>query len=162
MIIRRPTFFELRFLRGIANFQFGRNAGYILIPDNILVSISPATRRIRHVLIEDKIVLTLRPSDALFSLHILGGKLLHENYSFPMFRVVVRKDVASFIAEGRDVFAKHVVNVDKKVEAGDEVIIVDEDDRFLAVGRCKLSPSEMLSLKRGIAVRVRHAIRKKG
>ena len=162
MIIRKPTFFELRFLRGIANFQFGRNAGYVVIPDNISVSISPVTGRIRHVLIDNKIALTLRPSDALFSLHILGGKLLHEHYSSPLFRVIVRSNVASFIAEGHDVFAKHVIRVDEKIRAGDEVVVVDENDTFLAVGRCRLSPDEMLSFKRGIAVRVRHATKKYG
>jgi len=159
MIIRKPTPLELKFLRGIANYQFGRNAGDILVPNEATIAISPSTMRIRHVMLKDKIIITLRPSDAFFSLHIYGGILLHKNYSFPLFRVIVRNDVASFIAEGHDVFAKHVVNVDNVIRAGDEVIVVDENDEILAVGRSKLCPNEMLSLKRGVAVRVRHAIK---
>lgn len=161
MLIRKPNPLEIRLLRGIANYQFGRNTGYILIPDNILVAISPTTQRIRHVIVENKLIVTLRPSDHLFSLHIEGGLLLHRNYSPPAFRVHIRNDVAEFVSKGGDVFAKHVVKVDRNLRAGDEVIVVSENDEFLAVGRCKLSPNEMLSLKRGVAVRIRHAIKSK-
>ena len=37
----------------------------------------------------------------------------------------------------------------------EEVIVVDKDDKFLATGRALLIKSEMKSLKKGIAVKVR-------
>ena len=58
MIIRKPTPLELKFLRGIATYQFGRNAGDILVPNEATIAISPSTMRIRHVMLKDKIIIT--------------------------------------------------------------------------------------------------------
>lgn len=94
-------------------------------------------------------------------LTIEGGQRLHQLLPFPKRRVVVNQEVAQFIAEGRSVFAKHVTSVDSELRAGDEIIIVDEQDQLLAVGKAHLSPQEMLDLNRGIAVKTRHAIKKR-
>jgi uncharacterized protein with predicted RNA binding PUA domain len=69
------------------------------------------------------------------------------------------KDVVSEIAKGRSVFARHVTEVDPRLRAGDEVLVVDEGDSLLAVGKAFLCPQEMLDLTRGVAVRIRHSIR---
>ena len=157
MIIRKPSLREILMLRSIANYQFGYPYGEKLIPDNINVSVSPTTGRIRNIYYGNEIVATLRPTDFMFSLHMLGGEILRRNSPKPLFRVVVRDDVVNFVSEGRDVFAKHVVEVDPEIRAGAEVLVVNRDDDLLAVGRAKLCSYEMLSFKRGIAVRVRHA-----
>jgi uncharacterized protein with predicted RNA binding PUA domain len=65
-------------------------------------------------------------------------------------------DVSEFIAEGRSVFAKHVVEVDERIRAGDEVIVVNEEDEILGTGKAILSGDEMLLFERGIAVKIRH------
>ena len=67
----------------------------------------------------------------------------------------MQNDVSKYIADGGDVFAVHVVAVDEEVRAKDEVIILDEDQRVLAVGRALLSADEMLAFKIGVAVKVR-------
>jgi uncharacterized protein with predicted RNA binding PUA domain len=64
------------------------------------------------------------------------------------------------VAEGRSVFAKHVTQVDFKLRAGDEVLVVDDADSLLAVGKANLCPLEMLDLVRGVAVRTRHGVKK--
>jgi uncharacterized protein with predicted RNA binding PUA domain len=94
-------------------------------------------------------------------LTIEGGQRLQQLFPFPKRRVVVNQEVAQFIAEGRSVFAKHVILVDSELRAGDEIIIVDGQDHLLAVGKAHLSPQEMLDLTRGIAVKTRHAIKKR-
>ncbi|OYT31543.1 MAG: pseudouridine synthase, partial [Thermofilum sp. ex4484_79] len=53
-----------------------------------------------------------------------------------------------------------VVNVDPEIRAGEEVLVVDEEDRLLAIGRAVLAAQEMLSFKRGIAVKVRRGVKK--
>ena len=70
--------------------------------------------------------------------------------------MTVRNDVSEFVADGGDVFAAHVVKVYDTIHAKDEVIIVDEGGRVLAVGRALLSGSEMRAFKIGVAVKVRH------
>ena len=68
----------------------------------------------------------------------------------------MRSDVAEFVADGGDVFAVHVVKVADGVRAKDEVVVVDEGGRVLAVGRALLSSSEMKAFQTGVAVKVRH------
>ena len=78
----------------------------------------------------------------------------------PELRVVVMKEVGKFIAEGKNVFAKHVVDVDPEIRANDEVLVVDEDDNLLATGKAVLCAKEMLEFKKGVAVSVRQSIRR--
>jgi predicted RNA-binding protein (TIGR00451 family) len=72
--------------------------------------------------------------------------------------VKVRSDVAKFVADGGDVFAAHVVEVDELVHAKDEVIVQDQTGSVVAVGCALLSSSEMRAFKKGVAVKVRHGV----
>jgi predicted RNA-binding protein (TIGR00451 family) len=103
---------------------------------------------------------TLRPTDGLLSLSITAAKFIAKNVGFARCFVTVRKDVSEFIADGGDVFAAHVVKADDAIHAKDEVVVVDEDNRVLAVGRALLSSAEMKAFKTGVAVKVRHGCTK--
>ncbi|MBK5133346.1 pseudouridine synthase [Candidatus Bathyarchaeota archaeon] len=147
---------SLRKIRSIANYQFGKNAGITLFPEETEILFSRTTGRIRFVKLNGKRLATLRPTDGLFSISILAGLLLIEKRK--MFRcfVNVQNDVTDPIVSGGDVFAVHVVKADEEIRAQNEVIILDEKNKVLAVGRALLSGSEMLALKTGVAVKVRH------
>jgi len=84
-----------------------------------------------------------------------GAELIHSMTRSPTQRVVVRRNVAEYARAGRSIFAKHVLRYDPQIRPGDEVIVVDEDDDLLAVGRAVLSGEEMLSIKRGVAMKTR-------
>lgn len=101
------------------------------------------------------LVATLRPRDGYLALTMEGGQLIHGMTESPRQRVVVNKDVAQYARAGRSIFAKHVLRCDPEIRPGDEVIVVDEDDDLLAVGRAVLSAEEMLSIKRGVAMKTR-------
>jgi uncharacterized protein with predicted RNA binding PUA domain len=73
--------------------------------------------------------------------------------------VTVLDDVADVIAEGKNVFAKHVVDAGEKIRPGDEVIVVDSEKKVLAVGRALLRREEILSFGVGVAVRTRRGRR---
>lgn len=161
MIITRPSKIEVLKLRAIANYQFGRNAGEVLVPENILVAKSPNTMRIRQLILEGKgQIATLRAQDYLYSLHLLGGELLIRNYKPPAFRVIVSEEAVDYVSKGMNVFAKHVLCCDPKLRAGSEVVVVDREDKLLAVGKLKLSPVEIKDFIRGEAVRTRHSIKR--
>jgi uncharacterized protein with predicted RNA binding PUA domain len=70
---------------------------------------------------------------------------------------VASDDAAPFIVKGGNLFAKHVVSVDEEIRAGEEVLVVDSQDRLLATGTTVLAPEEMLQIKRGHAVQARKA-----
>jgi uncharacterized protein with predicted RNA binding PUA domain len=150
----------LQRVRSVADYQFGRGVGEALFPSSVEILFSKATGRIRYVNLNGERLATLRPTDGLLSLSVSAAKLLVERLGFASSLVTVRNDVSEFVADGGDVFAAHVVKVDDAIHSKDEVIVVDEDGRVLAVGRALLSGSEMLAFKIGVAVKVRHGCRK--
>jgi predicted RNA-binding protein (TIGR00451 family) len=147
-------------IRSIADFQFGKGVGAKLFSKNVNVLYSKATGRIRYVHFNGKRLATLRPTDGLLSLSITAARLVAENREYARCFVTVQNQVSEFIADGGDVFAAHVVEADEEVCAKDEVIVVDEDNRVLAVGRALLSSIEMRAFQTGVAVKVRHGCSK--
>ncbi len=149
---------NLRVVRVIADYQFGGGAGKALFPESCEFLLSK-NGKIRQILDKGKRVATLKADTGLLTLSIEGARRLHTAFGFPKLRVVVANEVSEFVAEGKSVFAKHVVAVDEEIRANDEVLVVNEKDELLATGKALLSAFEMLWLKRGVAVKVRQGIK---
>lgn len=150
----------LRRIRSVADYQFGRGVGINLFPGNVEIIRSKRTGRIRYVYLNDKRLVTLRPKDGLFSLSIEGAKRIVKNADSARCLVTVQDDVSKFIAEGGDVFARHVVKADSDIRPKDEVIVINKKGEVLAVGRAVLSGEEMMAFARGVAVKVRRGCTK--
>ena len=148
----------LRTIRILADYQFGNGAGKALFPKECKVQYS-STGRIRQVFDNDVRIVTLKADTGLFTLSIEGARRLHRFFKYPKLRVVVLNEISEFIARGGNVFAKHVVDVDLNIRAGDEVLVVNQDDVLLATGKAKLCAKEMLEFERGVAVATRKGIR---
>ncbi|OYT58709.1 tRNA-guanine(15) transglycosylase, partial [Euryarchaeota archaeon ex4484_178] len=103
-------------------------------------------------------VASLRAEDGFFTLRIGGAKRLHQRFKAPKLRVVVSDESSEFNRAGKNVFAKFVKNMDDALRPGDEVLVVDEDDNLLAVGRTLMNRLEALSFQRGMCVKVREGI----
>jgi len=145
-------------LRGVANFQFGSNVGDALFPDFVDVVRSSKTKRMKLIYCRNKLLATLRPTDGHLSLSLAGARRILRKLKNPPSIVVVQSDVSSFIKRGRNAFAKHIVRADDEIRPQDEVIVVDQNGRLLGVGRAMLSGEEMLSFKKGVAVKVRRGL----
>lgn len=142
-------------IRSIADYQFGRGVGAVLFPKSVRIVFSPRTGRIRYVFLKGERLATMKPTDGLFSLSLIGAKRIVKHTRCV---IVVRDDIAKFVADGGDVFAAHVVSVDDEVHARDEVVVIEGAGRVLAVGRAVLSAGEMRAFKRGVAVKVRRGV----
>ncbi len=149
----------IRILRVLADYQFGKGAGKALFPKVCRIQFS-STGRIRQIFDGDKRIATLKADTGFFSLGIEGARRLHAFFEYPRLRVVVKNEVSDAILKGGNVFAKHVVDVDRSIKANDEVLIVNENDELLGTGKAKLSAAEMLEFDRGIAVSTRKSILK--
>lgn len=146
---------SLQKIRSIADYQLGKGSGKTLFPDRVDIVTSKNTGRIRHIYLENKLLATLRPTNGMFSLTLAGAKRLVRDVKSARLWVRVRKDAESFIAQGKSVFAKHVVDADNKIRPQEEVIIIGENNRVLAVGKAVLTGREMTAFKHGLAVKVR-------
>ncbi len=156
--MQKATRWDLRKLRGIANYQFGHELGNFLIKAPIEITRSGKTNKIRLIFRDGKHIATLRARDGFLALTPHGAGIILKSMKNPPRVVVVLRDVGEFIKAGRNVFAKHVVSVDSTIKPQDEVIVVDENRDLLAVGRAILAGFEMTQFKRGIAVKTRRGV----
>ncbi len=152
---------DLEKIRSVADYQFGKGIGLELFPEGVEIHYSRNTGRIRYVYLNGERLVTMRPTDGLFSLSMVGANRIAENPRSTKCFVTVRDDVARFVAGGSDVFAVHVVKADDVIRAGNEIIVVDNRGNVLAVGRALLSGEEMKAFRRGVAVKVRRGSREK-
>ena len=149
-------------IRSIADYQFGKGVGKKLFPKNVQVVYSRRTGRIRYIYLEGKRLATMRPTDSLFSLSIAGARRIVRKARQARCFVKVREDISKFVAAGGDVFAKHIVEADDEIRAKDEVIVVNQSNKVLAVGRSVLSGGEMQVFRNGVAVKVRRGCMEEG
>jgi uncharacterized protein with predicted RNA binding PUA domain len=150
---------SLRRVQAIADLQFGGFAGTGLFPEGC-VFIYSTTGRIRQIGFEGTRLATVRASDGRLTLGIEGAKRLLAHLTAPAYRVVIKDDVAEFVAKGKNAFAKHVVAADPAIRAGDDVMVVAGGDRLIACGAAVVSGTEMLAFNYGVAVRVRQGSEK--
>ncbi|MDD1720322.1 MAG: pseudouridine synthase [Methanoregulaceae archaeon] len=140
--------------RVIADYQFGKGTGIHLFPEGCEFTLSK-TGRVRQILFRSKRIATIRAEDGRLTLSIEGAARLHGHLPAPVNRVVISRDVSDFVSEGKNAFARHVIQADEGIRAGDEVMIVTEGDQLIATGMAMLSGTEMLSFNYGVAVKVR-------
>ena len=142
-------------VRKIADYQFGRSAGERLFPENVIFKISKKTGRIRQIWDGGVLIATLNPTSGFLNLTIEGAERLVENGKAISRWVKVRDDAAVFVEKGKNVFAKHVVDVDREIRPMEEVLVLNSRGEVIAVGKAILSGVEMLEFTWGVAVKVR-------
>ncbi|MBN1214011.1 MAG: pseudouridine synthase [Candidatus Lokiarchaeota archaeon] len=150
-----------RKIKAISDYQFSPEITDILFEDekNIEIKRSKNTDKIRYIYLDKELLLSLRPTNGFFSLSILSAQKILEKTSYPRLRAIVENDVSEFIKKGRNVFCKHVLDIDENLRPQDEVIIVNEKGDLLALGRVKLPIYSIKNFKRGIAIDVRKGIK---
>lgn len=126
--------------------------------EEVKVSISRKTGRIRGI--SDKQtgdrLFSLRTSDGRFLPTYEGGRRLLDS-GFEQNRIVMMNEAAPFVATGKSAFCKHVVAVDDTIVPYGEVLVLDEDNNYLAVGTARQPGYAMLHLNRGVAAQIKHA-----
>ena len=152
---------DLLKIRSVADYQFGRDAGTKLFPDEVIITHSKNTGKIRHIHLREELLATLRPTTGLFVLTIAGAKRLIHDSDFMRLWIKLEDFAEPFVTKGRSAFAKHVIDADEEIRPNDEVVVISQKNEVLAVGRALLSGAEMKAFGRGIAVRVRRGAAEK-
>jgi len=145
---------DIHRLWAIADYQFGYGAGELLFPESIRIEYSRNTSRPRHIFHDDILLANYRPTDAMLTITIAGAERLNVLSGFTGY-VVVIDDVLEFIVQGKNLFAKHVVEAGPGIRPDDEVIVRDTNGNVVAIGKAVLTSEEMLRFKNGQAVNVR-------
>ncbi len=120
---------------------------------------SKRTHRLRSIRQDERVLFQIG-NDGIPRPTFAGAEWVVEVLPGAHERVVVETDAAPFVAEGRSLFSRFVRSADPELAPGSSALLVDPQDRLLAVGRLLLAPGEMGVLRRGVAARVtahRHA-----
>ena len=156
--MRPATNAQIRKLRGVATYQFGKEIGSFLFGRGTKIACSAKTGRIRHIYLRNQLIATLRPKDGCLALTTDGARLILSRVETPSNLVTALNEVAEFIRSGGDLFAKHIVCADERLRPADEAIVLDQNGSLLGVGRAILSGFEMSFFKRGVAVKMRKGV----
>lgn len=146
---------EEEIIKGISIYQFGPHAESLFENSTITYG---KTGKIRHLYRDQTLLATLRPMDGLFVLTFEGAERLHSLLLYPERRVIADEEAVPFVREGKDLFAKFVVGLDENLRCYEEVLIVDEHDVLLGVGKLLLSPEEVKAFNKGVAVQCRRGV----
>ncbi|MFX1327663.1 MAG: PUA domain-containing protein [Promethearchaeota archaeon] len=151
-----------RQIKAISDYQFGKEITNILFDDinHIKFERSKNTNKIRYIYYNNNLLLTLRPTCGFFSLTLYSAEKIIKSISPPKLRVIVLGDISEFIKKGRNVFCKHVVDIDENLRPMDEVIVVNQDDELLGIGKLKIPVPYVKYFSSGIAVNVRKGLNK--
>ncbi|MFX1529936.1 MAG: PUA domain-containing protein [Promethearchaeota archaeon] len=152
----------IRQVKAISDYQFGQEITNILFKELNYISLekSRTTGKIRYIFHKKNLMLTLRPNNGFFTLSLYSANMIINNTSAPKLRVIILNEISEFIKKGRNVFCKHVVEIDENLRPLDEVIVVNQNDELLAIGRLKLPVSYVKSFSSGVAVSVRKGVYK--
>ena len=153
---------DLRKIKAISDYQFSPLITDILFDNeaNIKIEYSKNTKKIRHIYYQENLLLNLRPTNGFFTLSLFSAKKIIKSVPKPILRVIVQNEISEFIKKGRNVFCKHIIDIDDNLRALDEVIVVNQKDELLAIGKLVFPVPYLRSFKRGIAVNVRRGIDK--
>lgn len=153
----------LRKIKGISDYQFGIDITDILFDESekIRIERSKNTKKIRYIYYKNNLMLALRPTNGLFTLSLFSAKKIIENTQAPRLRAIILTEVSDFIRKGRNVFCKHIVNIDNNLRTLDEVIVVNQNDELLGIGRLKIPIPYIKIFKSGIAVNIRKGVQSK-
>ncbi|MFQ6134592.1 MAG: PUA domain-containing protein [Nitrososphaerales archaeon] len=141
------------------DYIFGRGVSSVLPLDRLEFSFSKRTGRVKTVLLDGRLLATIR-SDGSIAFTVYGAGLLVKHQEFLENCVVVEEGPDRFVAEGRSVFAKHVVRCGDRVRPASDVAILDVKGKVIAVGKAVLSAKMMREFDRGVAVKVRESVGK--
>jgi len=160
--MKSASILALRKIKAISDYQFGNDITDILFnkEETLTIERSKNTNKIRYIYYNNNLLLALRPTNGFFTLSLFSARKIIKNIPAPRLRIIVLTDISEFIKKGRNVFCKHVVEVDTNLRPLDEVIVVNQKDELLAIGRLKLPVDFIQSFKTGIAVMVRKGVDK--
>jgi 7-cyano-7-deazaguanine tRNA-ribosyltransferase len=160
MCQKKPSFdIDLARVRAVCDYQFGKGAADLLLDGKVAIKKSETTGKIRNVLVDGEHILSMRANDGFFTLRPPGAMRLKKGFDAPKLRVTVKDDSIPFNREGKNVFNAFVTECDPEIRPMDEVMVVDQKDDLVALGRAILTREEMFSFRTGIAVKVREGIK---
>ena len=127
-------------------------------PLEVQCEFSKRTGRIKNFFIESTLFATLRIDGGL-ALSIFGAQMMVKYAQFRENCVIPKEEAIPFVSEGRSLFCKHVNWCGKNIKNGSEVVVIDNKNEVLAVGKAICGNTMMEKIDYGVAVKIREGIK---
>lgn len=146
-----------RKVRSLSDFIFGNEITNLFFNDksNCKIERSKKTKKIKFIYHNNNLLFILRPTSGYFALTLYSAQKIIDHIPPPKLRAIVQNDVSEFIKKGRNVFCKHLIKIDENLRPNDEVIVVNENDKLLGIGKLKLPVDYLLSFDKGVGIKIR-------
>lgn len=141
-LLRKPAEIKKDMLRAIANYQYGKGAGYLLVTENTTIKAHYPKYQVYE---DNKRLAGLNPRTGALALTIEGTQRLVD-------LGVYQVHVDDFVPHG-NLLAPGVLEADFEIRPSDQVIVMGK--KVLGVGRAMMSGWEMVRSTRGVAVELR-------
>ena len=148
---------ENRRVSMLLDYIFGKEVSKTISGLKVDLKFSKKTGRLKNIMISDKLFATMRVDGGL-ALTLEGGQILNRSPEFRQNTVKITEDASKYIALGKSVFAKHIVECGSRIKPGSEVVVLDSNNHVLAVGKAILSSKMMIDFSSGVAVKIRNSI----
>ena len=142
-------------IRHHLNALFG---AYFNLTKSTTFNYSRRTGRIKSFSFDNQLAGTLR-TDGGIALTLSGAEKLMKDPLFKTNCVIPIQEAVPFVSEGRSLFCKHVKWCGSNVKVGSDVVVIDDNEKILAVGRARIASNMMKGFDAGVAVRVRQGIK---
>ncbi len=146
------TEWNRRQVEGLLEWTYGRAAASGLA-ERITAERSRRSGRLKALRREGPILFHVG-TDGVLRPSLRGAERVRAAVPLGRHRLVVADDAVPFVRVGRSLFSRFVVAADPALAPGASALLVDRDDRLLAVGRLLLAPHEIPRMRRGVAARV--------
>lgn len=134
---------KITIMRAIADYQFGKGAGKILVPDNSEIK-GPFPKY--QCFYEKTQLATLIPQYGTLAVTIEGAEKMIKRNSYVV-------HINDFLPKG-SILAPGIIEADPTIREGDEVFVIGE--KAIGVGRARMNGIEMTKSTRGQAIDLRH------
>jgi len=147
----------IRKIKSLSDYIFGKDVTNLFFNNinSLKIERSKKTNKIKFVYLNNNLLFILRPTSGFFALTLFSAQKIIENILSPKLRAIVQNDISEFIKKGRNVFCKHVIKIDENLRPNDEVIVVNENDELLGIGKLKLPIDYILSFNKGVGIKIR-------
>ncbi|MCI4341925.1 MAG: tRNA guanosine(15) transglycosylase TgtA [Thermoplasmata archaeon] len=142
-----------RHVAGVLTWCYGATLAEQLMEPGLGVVRSARSGRLRRLERDGVPWFTVR-NDGLPQPTWAAAREIHRLLPTPRGRVGVLADAAPFVESGRTLFSSFGRPLDPSLLPGSVALLVDPEDRLLAVGRLLLSPSEIGRFQRGVAATI--------
>ncbi len=126
--------------------------------NHITCEYSKRTGRIKNFFVDNILFATLR-KDGGIVLTIFAAKFLLKYESFKQNCVIASDEAIPFVSEGKSLFCRHVKWCGSNITIGSEVVIINNHEKVIAVGKSICHSNLIMRHQSSVAVKIREGIK---